>query len=151
MKIVMVCTGNTCRSPMAEAMLRNALAENMIEGVGVYSAGLCAHEGAPMTGSAACELERRGIPYFRTRAARLTQEMAEGALVLTMTAWHLKDVKRLFPGAEAMTLSAYAGLTGDIDDPFGGGENAYRRAADQIERAVNLIVPKIKAQKAVAE
>ena len=136
MKIVMVCTGNTCRSPMAEAMLRDALSRAGAANIAVGSAGLCAHPGAPMSGGAMGELDRRGLPYYRTRATRLTQELTEGALVLCMTAWHLKDVKRLFPGTRAMTLNQCAGLSGDVDDPYGGGENAYRRAADQIGRAV---------------
>ena len=141
--IVMVCTGNTCRSPMAEAMLRVRLAERGVEGAEVRSAGLHAFEGAPISGGAQAELEKRGIPFAPAGAVPLMRSHTEGALILCMTGAQLRELKRRFPAARATTLNLAAGLSGDIADPFGGRGAAYRRAAEQIERAVMRLADRI--------
>ena len=149
--IVMVCSGNTCRSPMAEAMLRVQLAERGVEGVKVRSAGLHALEGAPVSFDAQAQLERRGIPLASTGANPLMRSHIEGALLLCMTGAQLRELKRRFPGARATTLNLAAGLSGDIADPFGGGGAAYRRAAEQIERAVMRLADRIANNETIEE
>lgn len=141
MVVRFLCTGNTCRSPMAAAMLAHRLRECGQSGITADSAGLCAHPDAPMSAGAIDELRRRGIPFYYTRAKRLDDALAHGALLLTMTAWQKKDVLRLFPDARCETLGDFIGCPGDIEDPYLGGPIAYRRAADQIESAVAQLLP----------
>lgn len=140
MRILIVSTGDTCRGPMAEALLLDKARSVGLETLRVSAAGLCAHPDSPMSGGAMRELGNRGIPFYRTRAVRVTRQMAEGALVLCMTGWQAEKMKKLLPDAQIDTINHYAGLTGDIADPYGGGEPAYRRAADLLDVATRQIV-----------
>lgn len=134
-KVVMVCTGNTCRSPMAEALLRH-----MLPGADVSSAGLYAASGETASAAAQREMARRGLSLSAHRSRLLTRDVARGALLLCMTESHLYALRQAWPDAAADTLMRFAGLRGDIDDPFGGDDEDYRRAADQIEAAIRRIV-----------
>lgn len=133
-RVVMICTGNTCRSPMAEVMLRN-----MLPGVDVSSAGLYASDGAPASTAAQREMTRRGLSLASHRSRQLTREIARNALLLCMTGSHLRAIRQAWPDVEADTLMHFAGLRGDVADPFGGDDEDYRRAADQIADALRRI------------
>ena len=133
--VIMVCSGNTCRSPMAEALLRR-----MLPGANVSSAGLYAMNGMPASDGAQREMERRGLSLANHRSRQLTREMACGALLLCMTQSHLFALRQAWPDVAADALMHFAGLRGDVDDPFGGDGADYRRAADQIEAALRRIV-----------
>ncbi len=134
-KVVMICSGNTCRSPMAEVLLRS-----MLPGVDVSSAGLYAMEGMPASAEAQREMARRNLSLAAHRSRQLTWERARGALLLCMTESHLYAVRRTWPEATADTLMHFAGLRGDVADSFGGDGGDYRRAADQIAEALRRIV-----------
>ena len=117
--VIMVCSGNTCRSPMAEALLRR-----MLPGADVSSAGLYAMNGMPASDGAQREMARRGLSLANHRSRQLTREMARGALLHCMTQSHLFALRQAWP---------------DVEDPFGGDGAEYRRAADQIEQALRRI------------
>lgn len=134
-KVVMVCSGNTCRSPMAEALLRS-----MLPGVEVASAGTMAVDGMPASDEAVREMARRGLSLENHRSRVLRAEQAEGALVLCMTQGHLRMVKYAFPQVQADTLMHFAGLQGDVPDPYGGDAVEYRATADMICAALERIV-----------
>ena len=124
MRILFVCTGNTCRSPFAEAVARR-------EGhVDVESAGLSAYAGDQPPDDAIVVARELGYDLSSHRARPVTEEMLERAeVVVGMTAAHVTAV-----GGGARLLGE-----ADVDDPIGGGRDAYRRVYAQIETDVRKL------------
>ncbi|MBE7044289.1 MAG: low molecular weight protein arginine phosphatase [Ruminococcaceae bacterium] len=140
MNILFVCTGNTCRSPMA-AVLMNQLAMEKNLDVRIESAGIYAQEGAPATEGAILAMQAYGIDLSGHRAKQITSELlTQCDLILTMTSAH----KAALSGIEnCYTLSEYAGFSGEIADPFGGSAEVYRVCAGQIFEAVKRVAERI--------
>ena len=135
-----VCTGNTCRSPMGEALLNHYGAP---KGIFAFSRGIAADVGASISENAAKALEADGIPsegrneYLRHRAAQFTKEDFERCDgVFAISPSHAAALIMAFP--------EYAGkvrVLGDISDPFGGDLDRYKACLNDIKTGIKAVFP----------
>jgi len=146
-KILLVCTGNICRSPLAAALLQRALTERGVEGMDVSSAGTGAWDGAPVSEGAYLVGLERGLDLSTHRARLLTRELIEAAdLVLTMARHHRARVDELGGEGRVFVLGEYAGREGDeaeVSDPFGGDLEVYRDTCVELEALIEAAVQRI--------
>lgn len=131
MNILFVCSGNTCRSAMAAAIMNKIAMDNDMD-IFIQSAGLFAETGAPASDNAVTALKRYGIDLSNHRAKQVTEELLRQCdLVLTMTAAH-KSVLAPVLGDKVFTLAEYSGASGDVADPYGSDLEEYEAAAAKL-------------------
>src|SRR5512145_1857297 len=147
-RILFVCTGNTCRSPLAAAVARARLAGQPFE---AHSAGTSAVDGESASALAARVAADAGLDLGDHRARAVTREMVDDAvLVLAMTRAHAEALRRLAPeaGARVHELCDYAGssMAGGVTDPAGGDLATYRRCLEQIRVLVDRSLERFLAE-----
>ena len=124
MRLLLVCTGNICRSPMAEAIARRLLESRGREDVAVASAGTAAQDGAPASEGAYLIALEHGLDLTAHRARQITSDLVAAAdLVLGMSPHHGERALALGGDGRSHRLGEYAGrpaADAQIDDPFGG-------------------------------
>jgi len=138
--LLFVCTGNTCRSPLAESIARRAGLERGWSHLAVRSAGIAAFDGAPASSGASDVARAQGLDLSDHSARSLTRSLVDWAdLILVMSVAHLMAVRELGAGEKAALITEF--VAGDhggssVEDPFGGDDRTYRRVFDQLEEAV---------------
>jgi protein-tyrosine-phosphatase len=146
-RVVLVCTGNICRSPLAEALLRAALEERGVTDVTVASAGTGAWDGAPASEGAYLVGLERGLDLSGHRARLLTREVVEQSdLILTMARHHRARVQELGGEGKVFVLGEYAGRSpdeGEVSDPFGGDLEVYRQTCVELEQLVHAAADRL--------
>ena len=145
-RIMFVCTGNTCRSPMAEAIARTWLEDKGIDSVQVASAGILAGEGHPASDGARWAASEKGLNLDPHRATLLTEETIRASdLILTMSHSHRTVVEEHGGGGRTHRLKDYAGEHGDVQDPFGGPDHVYESTFREIESLVGQAMTRVMA------
>ena len=169
MKVLMVCTGNLCRSPMAEALMRSRLQQRGCD-IQVASVGTWATFGQPATPEAVDVLDQRGIDLSRHDSRAVDPRELEAAdLIVAMTSVHRRELLQIAPGIERklilmkelveMALDPSVPLTSeerlerllgaerprwrralDLDDPMGKPIGAYERTLTQLELGIDVLV-----------
>ncbi|HDP70509.1 MAG TPA: low molecular weight protein arginine phosphatase [Actinobacteria bacterium] len=156
LKILFVCTGNICRSPLAEVFLKTLIKDEKVsaylcEGLEIFSAGTSAYFQSGVTKEAIEIARKYGADLSLHRSRLLNKKMIEDAdLILTMETRHREFAKRLAPGCldKIFLLKDYVGegnqpknvYEHEISDPIGLGISAYEKCAKEIIKAIKKLI-----------
>ena len=152
MKVMFICTGNICRSAMAEGMMKKLVNKNNIKDIELCSCGIYAETGDYSTYNAieAAKIYDADISTHRATNIR-DSEIEKMDVVLCATNSHKQNVLFLYPNlsGKVFTMKEYAGLDNngqnmDINDPWGYDLNVYYNCAREIQECLEKIVEKIR-------
>ncbi len=139
-RIVFICTGNTCRSPMAELLLKHKLKEKGVTGYRVSSAGLGAIDGYKISKNSSLALKSIGIKSYAFKSKQVTVEtLSKADIIITMTDTHkaiLAEWKNVCTFNEITSL-------GEVIDPYGQDLSVYLQTMDMLSKGCDIIIQKL--------
>lgn len=151
MQLLFVCTGNTCRSPLAEALARRLIAERALVDIEVSSAGTSAWPDAPASDGSLLVAMEHGIDLSAHRARQLSPEIVSASdLILAMGPHHLDRAEALGGTSRSFLLTAFvhgADKGWPVSDPFGGDLTGYRETLAELHREIGATLDRIVANR----
>jgi len=140
MNIIFVCTGNTCRSPMAEGFMNKIVSDRLLD-VLALSRGLMVIPGSKVSPNSVDAMKEYNIDISNHVPKGITQSEIQNAdLILTMTSSHCDALKSAFSSysSKIFSLGSYVGM-GDIPDPYGADIDEYKKCAAKIKDMIELL------------
>jgi protein arginine phosphatase len=151
MRLLFVCTGNTCRSPLAEAIARREAIDRGLSDIEVASAGTSAWEGAAASDGALLVAMERSLDLSGHRAQSLTRELVQQHdVILAMGPHHRERAEALGGEGKSFLLSAFAANAPTdraISDPFGGDLDHYRETFVELQQEIRRVFDRLVAQR----
>ncbi len=153
MKIMFICTGNICRSAMADWMMKDKIKKNNINNIQIFSSGIYAQDGDIPTYEAIETMGENGIDLRKHSATNtMNSNINEMDLILGMTQSHKNELIYLYPNLKdkIFTLKEYVNYNKEghnninIKDPWGFDIDTYRACAAEIDECLELLIKKLK-------